>query len=88
MFFGLATEKDLNMDDLDVSKAFLHGQLIDTGNEIKVCLLKKAIYGLKQASRSWNKWIRSTLLSLGLKQSNHEFVFIIGLMVKKLIIAI
>ncbi|TFY51717.1 hypothetical protein EVJ58_g10419, partial [Rhodofomes roseus] len=34
-----------------------------------VCLLKKAIYGLKQASRQWNAKIHKSLLDLGFKRT-------------------
>jgi hypothetical protein len=42
------------------------------GEEDKVCLLKKAIYGLKQSSQNWNGKAHKVLVELGYKQSCHE----------------
>ena len=62
---------------MDVKSAFLNGLLdeeiymeqpqgfIDPDHPHKVCLLKKAIYGLKQASRAWNLQFHGVLLDLG-----------------------
>lgn len=41
-------------------------------NENKVCLLKMAIYGLKQALRVWNVKVKNVLLKAGLRQSENE----------------
>ena len=38
---------------------------ITPGQESKVCLLLKAIYGLKQASHTWNQHFHEALLDLG-----------------------
>src|SRR5882757_3888124 len=62
----LAVLEDWEIQQMDVKSAFLNGVLdeeiymeqpigfITPGTETKVCCLKKAIYGLKQASRTWN----------------------------------
>lgn len=75
---------------LDVQNAFLHGDLQETMymqqppgfvNESKldhVCLLSKAIYGLKQSPRAWFHALSSSLLSQGFKASNYDpslFIF-------------
>ena len=69
---------------LDVETAFLHGDITDTiylqqprgflskGQEQKVCLLKNAIYGLKQGSRNWNLKLDRALKELYLIQSKYD----------------
>ena len=69
---------------MDVKTAFLNGNLdeeiymsqpkgfIEKGQEQKVCRLLKSIYGLKQASRSWNIRFDETIKSFGFHQSVDE----------------
>ena len=45
---------------------------IEWGQEQKVCRLLKSIYGLKQASRSWNIRFDETIKSFGFHQSVDE----------------
>nr|KYP31853.1 Retrovirus-related Pol polyprotein from transposon TNT 1-94 [Cajanus cajan] len=64
---GLAAKLDLEIEQLDVKTAFLHGDLeeeiymeqpegfAEPGKEHLVCRLKKSLYGLKQAPRQWYK---------------------------------
>jgi hypothetical protein len=71
-----AVLNDWEIDAMDVKTAFLNGDLeeeiymeqpegwVIKGKEDHVCLLKKAIYGLKQALQQWNKKIHSSLLDL------------------------
>lgn len=62
----LANHFNLKVRQIDVKTAFIHGNLeeeifirqpegYEQGNKQQVCKLKKAIYGLKQASLAWNK---------------------------------
>ncbi len=72
-----AALEDWEVHTMDVTTAFLNGDLEEEiymeqppgwevpGKEDWVCLLKKAIYGLKQASRQWNIKFHKTLLDLG-----------------------
>ncbi|KAK2580008.1 hypothetical protein KPH14_010773 [Odynerus spinipes] len=52
------------------SKAKEMSTLLESKN--KVCRLKKAIYGLKQAGRQWNITIDGSLKSLGLESSSAD----------------
>ena len=66
---------------MGVKSVFLNGLLdeeiymeqpqgfIDQDHPDKVCLLKKAIYGLKQASRTWNQQFHGVLLKMGFKRT-------------------
>ena len=84
LLLALSVQLDLNITHLDVKTAFLNGELKETvfmkqpegfvekGSEGKVCLLKRAIYGLKQSSRAWNKKVDDVLISLDFKKSVYE----------------
>jgi hypothetical protein len=73
---ALAAIEDLHLQTVDISNAFLKGELEEEiymeqpegfrefGPEY-VCKLQKSIYGLKQASRQWNKKLHATLVSMG-----------------------
>lgn len=43
---------------------------LESGN--KVCLLKKALYGLRQAGRAWNEKLNSVLKTLGANPTNAD----------------
>ena len=67
ILFAIAAHYDYEIWQMDVKTAFLNGYLeedvymdqpegfVDPKHPNKVCKLKKSIYGLKQASRSWNR---------------------------------
>ncbi len=67
LLFALAALENWHMTALDVKTAFLYGQLDEEiymeqpegfkvkGQELKVLRLRRAIYGLKQASLAWWK---------------------------------
>ncbi|KAG7533289.1 Integrase catalytic core [Arabidopsis thaliana x Arabidopsis arenosa] len=72
---------DLELEQLDVKTAFLHGTLdeviymnqpegfIEKGREDEVCLLKKSLYGLKQSPREWNQKFDEFMKSQGFHRS-------------------
>jgi hypothetical protein len=75
---------DLELQQLDVKTAFLHGDLDEEiymtqpegfsapGQEHLVCHLQKSLYGLKQAPRQWYKRFDSFMLAHGYSQSNYD----------------
>ena len=62
-FFNIVASHDIELEQLDVKTAFLHGELkedtymdqpegfIVPGKEKFVCKLKRSLYGLKQSPR-------------------------------------
>lgn len=77
--FALAAQKGWKIHQMDAETAFLQGDLHETvymmqadaydDGSGRVYHLKKAIYGLKQASRMWNLKLNEVLLSYGFKRS-------------------
>ncbi|GJV50511.1 zinc finger, CCHC-type containing protein [Tanacetum coccineum] len=69
---------------MDVKNAFLNGYLdediymvqpegfVDPNYPRKVCKLQRSIYGLKQASRSWNKRFDEEIKKFGFTQNHDE----------------
>ena len=69
---------------MDVKTAFLNGNLledvymtqpkgfIDSKNPNKVCKLQRSIYGLKQASRSWNLRFDEVVKQFGFIKNEDE----------------
>ena len=69
---------------MDVKTAFLNGNLsedvyltqpegfVDPKEARKVCKLKKSIYGLKQASRSWNIRFDEEIKMFGFVKNKEE----------------
>lgn len=77
--FALAVKYNLDIYQMDAVSAFLQGDVEEEiymtqppmyeSDDGKVCLLKKSLYGLKQASRQWNKKLDSSLKDMGLLRS-------------------
>lgn len=84
VFLGLAASLNLELEQMDVRTAFLHGDLDEeiymeqpegfevSGKENLVCKLKKSLYGLKQAPRQWYKKFDSFMGSQGYKRTNAD----------------
>lgn len=83
--FAIAAQMEVNIHSLDVTTAFLHSPLKEEvymrqpkgfeepGSEHLVCRLTKSLYGLKQASREWNKLLSSFLVSIGFTQCISDY---------------
>ena len=77
VLFSIALDQSWPLHQLDVSNAFLYGDLAEEvfmdqppgyvaqGESSEVCLLKKAIYGLKQSPRAWFHKFSQLLFSYG-----------------------
>lgn len=81
---NIAIAKDWPVKQLDVSSAFLHGELsepiyiyqldgfVDPQKPEYVCRLTKALYGLKQASRAWFDTFNGFLIEFGFTCSRSD----------------
>ena len=84
ILLSIAANLDYEIWQMDVKTAFLNGSLeetiymkqpegfIEKSQEHLVCKLKKSIYGLKQASRSWNIHFDQVVQSYGFDQCPNE----------------
>lgn len=82
LFFAVACMKDWDVDQLDVSGAFLYATLEEEiycrppqgfeDPQGRVWKLKKSLYGLKQAPREWIAKLSSVLKAAGFVQSKVE----------------
>ena len=81
---ALGVQHKLQLHQMDVSTAFLHGELaeevymrqpegfVEQGKEHLVCRLKRSIYGLKQSPRCWNHALDSKLREMGFEQTSSD----------------
>lgn len=83
VLLSLAAKRKMKVYHFDAKTAFLNGKLTETiymkqpdgfhnGDESKVCLLRRSIYGLKQAAKSWNDTLNNVLLEAGFQQSYND----------------
>ncbi|XXG73025.1 hypothetical protein AAC387_Pa07g2007 [Persea americana] len=84
ILLSIAAYFDYEIWQMDVKTAFLNGNLdeciymvqpdgfVAEGREHMLCKLKKSIYGLKQASRSWNIHFDQAIKSYGFEQNPDE----------------
>ena len=81
---AIAAYYDYEIWQMDVKIAFLSGDIdeelymmqpkgfVDPKDANKVCKLQRSIYGLKQASRSWNQHFDKVIKSFGFIQTYGE----------------
>lgn len=84
VLLALTAIYDLDLFQLDVKTAFLYGdlteeifmkqpeELVENDKKSQVCRLNKSLYGLKQASRVWNKHFDYFLKQFGFIQSEAD----------------
>ena len=84
ILLSIAAYYDYQIWQMDVKTAFLNGNLeeeiymmqlkgfIAMNQEYMVCKLKRSIFGLKQASRSWNIGFDPAIKSFGFEQNFDE----------------
>ena len=88
ILLAIAAYYDYEIWQMDVKTAFLNGNLtedvymsqpegfVDPENEGKICKLQRSIYGLKQASRSWNiRFLMKPSRNLALSGTKMSLVF-------------
>lgn len=83
---AIAASQHWMIHQMDVNNAFLHGYLHEevymtmlqgvANSHNKVCLLRKSLYGLKQASRQWHEKLMIELKTLGFSQSKNDYLFV------------
>src|SRR3954465_13659342 len=85
ILLAIVAYHDYEIWQMDVKTAFLNGNIeeelymiqpegfIDPSNAGKVCKLQRSIYGLKQASRSWNLRFDEVIKAFGFVQNVEEF---------------
>ena len=84
ILLAVVNQRNWDLQQLDVKTAFFHGDLeesinmcqhegyVKKGDENKVCLLKKSLYGLKQSPRQWNKKFDAHMSNNGFARSKYD----------------
>lgn len=84
VLLAMVAHQNLELEQLDVKTAFLHGELEEEiymtqpdgfqvpGKEDYVCKLKKSLYGLKQSPKQWYKRFDSFMIEIGYNRSPYD----------------
>ncbi|CAM8959013.1 unnamed protein product [Rhodiola kirilowii] len=85
IILSLVANFNLELEQLDVKTAFLHGSLDETiymrqpegfnvgDSDKKVCLLKKSLYDLKQSPRQWYRKFDEFMMNCNFKRSSYDW---------------
>jgi hypothetical protein len=85
VLLAIAAYFDYDIWQMDVIATFLNGNIeeelymvqpegfVDPKDANKVCKLERSIYGLKQASQSWNLHFDKVIKAFGFVQNTKEF---------------
>ncbi|WVY99219.1 hypothetical protein V8G54_031370 [Vigna mungo] len=88
LVIAIANFKGWSIQQMDVKSAFLNGPLeeevfvnqppgfVKNGQESKVYRLHKALYGLRQAPRAWNRYIDAMLIRYGFIKCTEDTLLI------------
>ena len=87
MLYGVAAQKDLHLNQVDVKSAYLHSTIeeeiyleqpaegfVERGEneQTLVCKLNKSIYGLKQAAKNWYEALAKLPIENGFQRSCND----------------
>lgn len=84
VLLAMVAQFDMELEQMDVKTAFLHGDLKEliymvqpegfkeVGKEDHVCRLKKSLYGLKQSPRQWYLRFDTFMLRVGYTRCDHD----------------
>ena len=85
VLLSLVVQLNMELEQLDVRTAFLHGDLeetiymsqpegfVEAGKEDLVCRLRKSLYELKQSPRQWYKRFDTFMLQIDYKRCKYDY---------------
>lgn len=83
LLLSIACQENWDIQQMDVQTAFLNGTIKSEVyiyppdgykiDENKVCLLKKALYGLRESPRDWYECFHDYISSIGFKRSAYDY---------------
>ena len=90
IFLDIAAKQDNEVHQMDVHKAFLHGDLNEevymklppdfrSDSYKRVCRLRKSLYGLRQVPRCWFSKLTMALRPFGFTQSRSDYSFFVSM---------